>query len=259
MVNEAKQKVKVSKNPVDPIPCRHHFWNMKTPEHFNWSLINSGLDECGYCQLPQMFSSAECLEMIALYPNHDLYRSTINMKRYRFGQGEYRYFRYPLPEKIQSMREQFYGPLSATANRWMQMLSIDTQFPAEHNGLLRRCHEVNQQRPTPLILSYESGGFNTLHQDLYGDIWFPFQLLVLLSEPDKDFTGGEFVMVEQIPRAQSRAVVIHLRQGDGLIFTTNFRPGQSSRGYYQAKMKHGVSTIRSGQRHALGIIFHDAL
>ncbi len=259
MVNEAKQKDKVSKNPVDPLLCGLHFWNMKTPEDFDWSSINSGLDECGHHRLPQIFSPAECEEMIALYAKDDQYRSTINMKRYRFGQGEYRYFKYPLPEKIQLMREQFYRPLSATANRWMKMLSLETEFPPEHEGLLSRCHEAHQQRPTPLILKYECGGFNTLHQDLYGDIWFPFQLLVLLSEPDKAFTGGEFVMLEQIPRAQSRAEVIHLRQGDGLIFTTNFRPGQSSRGYYQAKMKHGVSTIRSGQRHALGVIFHDAL
>jgi hypothetical protein len=232
---------------------------MKKPSDFDWSGINSQLDQTGHCLLPQLFSEQECNSITGLYSNDSLYRSTINMKRYRFGQGEYRYFRYPLPDPIQSVRASFYPPLSETANRWMKMLAIDTNFPPAHHDLTARCHEAGQSRPTPLILRYESGGYNTLHQDLYGEIWFPFQMLILLSKPDADFTGGEFVMTEQLPRAQSRGQVIPLQQGDGLIFTTNFRPGQSSRGYYRARMKHGVSTIRSGHRHALGIIFHDAL
>lgn len=232
---------------------------MKTPQDFDWKAIDAELNQTGKAALPQLVTPDECRELIDLYPMNQLYRSTINMKRYRFGQGEYRYFQYPLPEPVQRLREQFYPSLAATANQWMKNLSMETQFPESHPEMISRCHAASQLRPTPLILNYEAGGYNTLHQDLYGDIWFPFQLVILLSRPGMDFTGGEFAMVEQLPRAQPRVEVVNLNQGDGLIFTTNFRPGKSVRGYYRAKMKHGVSTIHSGKRHALGIIFHDAL
>ena len=181
------------------------------------------------------------------------------MQRYRFGKGEYKYFDYPLPPKVRELREVFYSTLVPIANQWMKALSIDREFPNSHQDLIAECIIKNQLRPTPLILRYEEGGFNTLHQDLYGDVYFPFQVLVLLSVPGKDFQGGEFVLVEQVPRAQSIAKSIHLEQGDALIFTTNFRPAKSARGFYRATVKHGVSEITGGLRYALGIIFHDAL
>jgi hypothetical protein len=180
------------------------------------------------------------------------------MKRYRFGQGEYKYFSYPLPPAIQTLREQLYTPLATLANQWMDRLSMKDRFPMTHPELLEACQAEGQNRPTPLLLRYETGGFNTLHQDLYGAVYFPFQVVFVLSEAGKDYEGGEFVLIEQLPRAQSRAEVIHIAKGDALIFTTNFRPVKGSRGYYRARMKHGISPLRSGTRYALGIIFHDA-
>jgi hypothetical protein len=181
------------------------------------------------------------------------------MERYRFGKGEYKYFKYPLPLKIQALREEFYQPLSTLANEWNQQLGITETFPATHHELISICMEKNQLRPTPLILRYEPSGFNTLHQDLYGEVYFPFQMLFPLSQHGADFEGGEFVMTEQLPRAQSRAHVIRPNQSDAVIFTTNYRPVKSTRGYYRARMKHGVSEVTSGKRYAMGIIFHDAL
>jgi uncharacterized protein len=180
------------------------------------------------------------------------------MERYRFGKGEYKYFGYPLPELVQQIRKSLYPGLSKVANNWMELLKIQNRFPDNHDDLLKICHSHNQLRPTPLILRYEAGGFNTLHQDLYGEVYFPFQVVFVLSQPGTEFSGGEFVMTEQVPRAQSIARVVTLEQGDGLIFTTNFRPVKSSKGYYRAVMKHGISEVTSGVRHALGIIFHDA-
>jgi hypothetical protein len=180
------------------------------------------------------------------------------MERYRFGKGEYKYFDYPLPFTIHALREILYRCLVPVANQWMKSLSLNSVFPDTHDQLIELCREKNQRRPTPLILRYEAGGFNTLHQDLYGDIFFPMQTVVMLSEPGKDFDGGEFIIVEQLPRAQSKAEVVHLDQGDALIFTTNFRPVKGAKGYYRARMKHGVSEIKSGIRYTMGIIFHDA-
>ncbi|MFM8914107.1 MAG: 2OG-Fe(II) oxygenase, partial [Flammeovirgaceae bacterium] len=197
--------------------------------------------------------------LIALYPQSKIYRSVINMKRYRFGEGEYKYFAYPLPDVLQNVRENIYPHLAPLANEWMHRLSIDTSFPLEHAALIEHCHQHGQTRPTSLILKYETGGYNTLHQDLYGEVYFPFQVVFLLSEPKNDFEGGEFVMVEQLPRAQSKAQVLNLQQGDALIFTTNFRPVLGTRGYYRAKIRHGVSPLLSGTRYALGVIFHDAV
>ncbi len=223
-----------------------------------WETQHASLNEAGYAILPGLLSKQECQELRACYSENHLYRATINMQRYRFGKGEYKYFSYPLPSKVQELRASLYGPLASLANEWMKSLSIEIDFPFQHEELIRQCAEKGQCRPTPLMLRYETGGFNTLHQDLYGEVYFPFQVVFVLSESGKEFEGGEFVLVEQLPRAQSRARVIQPMQGDALIFTTNFRPEKGSRGYYRAKMKHGISPLTSGTRHALGIIFHDA-
>jgi len=231
---------------------------MKSPASIEWPEVCKSLDERGYAVIPSLLSISESVQLAELYPNDMLYRSTIDMQQYRFGKGQYRYFQYPLPPTVQRLREELYTPLALLANRWMERLEMNPIYPVHHAQLINLCQSAGQLRPTPLILRYETDGFNTLHQDLYGDVYFPFQAVMLLSEPGKDFQGGEFVLVEQLPRAQSRVEVVPLRQGDALIFTTNFRPVHGSRGYYRAKMKHGVSEIRSGKRMALGIIFHDA-
>lgn len=224
----------------------------------NWPQHQFNLNEKGYTIIPDVLSREECEHAIGFYKDTHLYRTTINMKRYRFGEGEYKYFNYPLPPFIQVLREEFYKPLSPIANQWMNHLSIDKQFPEEHEGLIKLCHEHDQHRPTPLILHYTSGGFNTLHQDLYGVIYFPFQVVLVLTQYGRDHEGGELVLVEQTPRAQSKAEVLKPNQGDAVIFTTNFRPVRGTRGYYRANVKHGVSEVKSGERYALGIIFHDA-
>ena len=223
-----------------------------------WASHEKELNEKGYTIIPNVLSRAECEYITGFYPDDSLYRNTINMKRYRFGEGEYRYFNYSLPPVIQTLREEFYSPLSKIANEWMQQLSIDKSFPATHNELINQCKAQNQNRPTPLILHYTQGGFNTLHQDLYGEVYFPFQVVFVLTQHGRDHEGGELVLVEQVPRAQSKAEVLKPNQGDALIFTTNFRPVKGTRGYYRANMKHGVSEVKSGERYALGIIFHDA-
>jgi uncharacterized protein len=231
---------------------------MKDIQHMNWSTIYSALNEKGFYILPGVLSPEECRHLSGMYEDNYLYRNVINMQRYRFGKGEYKYFNYPLPPVIQSLRELFYTPLRILANEWMQKLGINTNFPALHHELVDQCKLKNQTRPTPLMLRYESGGFNTLHQDLYGEIYFPFQMVLILNQPGKDHEGGEFVLTEQIPRAQSKAAVLKPNQGDALIFTTNFRPVEGSKGYYRAKMKHGISEVKSGVRYSLGVIFHDA-
>jgi hypothetical protein len=196
--------------------------------------------------------------LILQYNNDVLYRKTINMERYRFGLGEYKYFQYPLPAIIQQLRENVYPKLAPVANSWMRALNIEKHFPGSLTELLELCHAHKQDRPTPLILQYGKGGYNTLHQDLYGDVYFPMQLVLFLNEPDKDYEGGEFVLIEQRPRAQSKAIVLKPRKGDMLMFTTNFRPVKGTKGYYRVNMKHGVSELTAGERHTLGIIFHDA-
>jgi hypothetical protein len=220
---------------------------------------SQNLDANGFVKLASRLSKEQCEGLINLYQQENLYRSTINMQRYRFGMGEYKYFNYPLPIIIKELRENLYPQLAKVANEWMKRLSIDTVFPKEHTEFIEQCNRKQQVRPTPLILKYEEGGYNTLHQDLYGEVYFPFQVVFQLSDPTVDFVGGEFVLVEQLPRAQSKAQVINLHQGDALIFTTNFRPILGTKGYYKAKMKHGVSPLQAGKRFALGIIFHDAI
>lgn len=231
---------------------------MKDLRDLNWEAIYESLNLKGYALVPGVFYQMECEHLLTFYDNPNLFRSTINMQRYRFGKGEYKYFSYPLPPLIQATREEFYHPLSRVANQWMNQLSLDINFPETHQGMVTLCRLKNQDRPTPLLLRYEAGGFNTLHQDLYGEVYFPFQLMIALTQRGRDHEGGEFVLTEQVPRAQSKAEVIQPDQGDAVIFTTNFRPVKGSRGYYRARVKHGVSEIKSGVRYALGIIFHDA-
>lgn len=223
-----------------------------------WTTATTDLNAKGFALIKNVLSVEECKGISELYINNNLYRSVINMQRYRFGQGEYKYFKYPLPPIIQSLREAFYTPLATIANDWMQKLEISIKYPLRHQELLVECHDKMQCRPTPLILRYEKGGFNTLHQDLYGEIFFPFQVVFVLSQEGADHEGGEFVLTEQIPRAQSKVEVIQPSRGDAIIFTTNFRPKKGSKGYYKAKMKHGVSEVKNGIRYSLGIIFHDA-
>ncbi|MES2131168.1 MAG: 2OG-Fe(II) oxygenase [Bacteroidota bacterium] len=225
----------------------------------DWALMTEQMHEKGYALIPKFLSGEQCVELIAGYSNETAYRKTVVMERYRFGLGEYKYFNYPLPPLIQTIRENMYPKLSPIANAWMKVLHIEKLFPPTFAELQALCHANNQVKPTALILKYGEGGFNTLHQDLYGDIYFPIQTVLFLNEPGQEFTGGEFVLTEQIPRAQSKAIVLKPRKGDMLIFTTNFRPVKGSKGYYRVNMKHGVSEVHSGTRHTLGIIFHDAL
>lgn len=230
---------------------------MKSINSLNWTEIQGALNQKGFAQIPELLSKQECNELKQLYPQ-PIYRSIINMQRYRFGQGEYKYFSYPLPDIIQSLREGFYPKLVVIANQWSDLLGDDTNYPTSHSDFISVCHKHHQERPTPLILHYHQGGFNTLHQDLYGEVYFPFQVVITLSERGNDYEGGELVMTEQLPRAQSKANVLTPNLGDAIIFTTNFRPVKGIRGYYKSKMRHGVSDVKSGERYALGIIFHDA-
>lgn len=224
-----------------------------------WQPISENLHHNGFAIVKNVLHKKECDELIKAYHDNDAYRKTISMERYRFGAGEYKYFQYPLPELITDIRETVYSKIVTVANEWMAELNMDKRFPLKHQEMKKLCHEHGQTKPTVLILKYGEGGFNTLHQDLYGDIYFPIQLVLFLNEPDEDYTGGEFVITEQIPRAQSKANVLKASRGDMLLFTTNFRPVKGSKGYYRVNMKHGVSPLHSGDRHTLGIIFHDAL
>ncbi len=231
----------------------------KTIDHIDWETIGNDMHEKGYAVIPKLLTADDCRQLATAYSDPGLYRKTITMERYRFGMGEYKYFQYPLPPLIQTIRERIYPHLAPIANSWMQALKTGISFPETLEALHVKCREHNQVKPTVLILKYEKGGHNTLHQDLYGDIFFPMQLVLFLDEPGEDYSGGEFVLTEQVPRAQSKAIVLQPRQGDVLLFTTNFRPVKGSKGYYRVNMKHGVSQVHEGQRHTLGIIFHDAL
>jgi hypothetical protein len=225
----------------------------------DWQRVTEEMNEKGYALVLQFLPNQYCEELIGEYDNSDLYRKTITMERHRFGLGEYKYFKYPLPDLIQTVRRAIYPKLAPVANTWMKVLNIKRQFPDKFDEFQRLCHDNNQTKPTVLILKYGKGGHNTLHQDLYGDIFFPIQLVLFLNDPDDDYTGGEFVLTQQTPRAQSKAIVLTPSKGDMLILTTNFRPAKGSKGYYQMQMKHGISEVHDGDRHTLGIIFHDAL
>jgi hypothetical protein len=225
----------------------------------DWQTVTGQMNEKGYVLVSRFLPSQPCDDLIRNYNNSDLYRKTITMERHRFGLGEYKYFRYPLLDLLQTIRTAIYPKLAPIANRWMNMLNIERHFPDKFDELQKLCHDHNQTKPTALILKYGKGGHNTLHQDLYGEIFFPFQLVFFLNEPEVDYTGGEFVLTEQIPRAQSKAIVLKPHKGDMLIITTNFRPIKGNRGYFLAQMRHGVSEVHNGERHTVGIIFHDAL
>ena len=224
----------------------------------DWSSTARELANYGAAVLPSLLAAKECREIAALYPDESKFRSHIVMARHGFGKGEYKYFAYPLPQPINTLRTTLYSHLAPVANEWNRRMSIQMRYPAKHKVFLELCHAAGQERPTPLLLQYVTGDFNALHQDLYGDLAFPLQVAVLLSEPGKDFTGGEFVLTEQRPRMQSRAEVVPLRQGDAVAFAVHHRPVDGARGTYRVNLRHGVSRIRSGHRHMLGIIFHDA-
>ncbi|MGJ4883498.1 2OG-Fe(II) oxygenase [Bradyrhizobium sp. HKCCYLRH1065] len=227
-------------------------------DQLDWAMVERDLDSSGCAVLTQLLSSEDCRALAALYPDDRHFRSRVVMARHGFGRGEYKYFSYPLPDPIAQLRPRLYSHLVAIANRWNATMGIDIQFPAEHDDFLARCHEAGQIRPTPLLLQYVEGDYNCLHQDLYGEHVFPLQVAILLSEPGRDFEGGEFVLTEQRPRMQSRAEVVPLRQGDAVVFAVHNRPVQGTRGSYRVNMRHGVSRLRSGRRHTLGVIFHDA-
>ncbi|MCA8414654.1 MAG: 2OG-Fe(II) oxygenase [Burkholderia multivorans] len=224
----------------------------------DWRLIDTDLDGYGCAHVPRLLSADECRALAALYPDDTRYRSRVVMARHGFGRGEYKYFAYPLPTLVDALRTALYRRLAPIANRWNRALGIDTRYPADLPAFLARCHEAGQTRPTPLLLQYGPGDYNCLHQDLYGEHVFPLQVAILLSAPERDFTGGEFVLTEQRPRMQSRAEVVPLAQGDAVVFAVHSRPVQGTRGVYRVNLRHGVSRIRSGHRHTVGIIFHDA-
>jgi hypothetical protein len=224
----------------------------------DWAQAESELDTQGCAVLKSLLAPDQCRALAALYPDDAHFRSRVVMGSHGFGRGEYKYFAYPLPEVIAGLRPALYARLWPIANRWNEAMGIDIRYPQEHDAFLKRCHAAGQTRPTPLLLQYEAGDYNCLHQDLYGEHVFPLQVAILLSEPGRDFAGGEFVLTEQRPRMQSRAEVVPLLQGDAVAFAVHHRPVQGTRGTYRVNLRHGVSRVRSGQRHTVGVIFHDA-
>jgi hypothetical protein len=223
-----------------------------------WERIESDLDAHGFAVIGGLLSAESCVELGALYGDDALFRKHVIMAQHGYGRGAYKYFAYPLPDTIAALRSSVYPQLARLANRWNAEMGIDVHYPVDHHAFLKRCHDAGQTRPTPLLLHYGPGEFNCLHQDLYGEHVFPLQMAILLSEPGRDFSGGEFILTEQRPRMQSRARGVPLRQGDAVIFPVRDRPAKGTRGVYRLNVKHGVSEVRTGQRSTLGIIFHDA-
>lgn len=232
--------------------------NVPDVPSLDWSRIAEDLDTRGNAVLPGLLSTAQCDALAELYPRDALFRSRVVMGRHGFGRGEYKYFAYPLPDLVAGLREAFYPQLVPIANRWNEAMGIDIRYPDRHADFIERCHRAGQQRPTPLLLQYGADDYNCLHQDLYGEHVFPLQIAVLLSQPGRDFEGGEFVLTEQRPRMQSRPEVVPLHQGDAVVFAVHQRPVRGTRGNYRVNLRHGVSQIRRGHRHTLGVIFHDA-
>jgi len=224
----------------------------------DWTTVSTDLDAQGWAVLPGLLTGAECDATAGLYDAADGFRSRVVMARHGFGQGEYRYFAYPLPSLVANLRTTLYPHLAPIANHWHERMNIGVRFPPDHTAFIERCHQAGQTRPTPLLLQYGPNDYNCLHQDLYGEHIFPLQIAVLLSDPNHDFQGGEFVLIEQRPRMQTRAAVLPLHKGDAAVFAVNTRPVQGSRGDYRVTLRHGVSQIRTGHRHTLGLIFHDA-
>lgn len=240
-------------------------------QKLDWAALEDELNGFGAARIPALLDAKECATLRGMYgeangragnsgttPTSPRFRSRVVMARHGFGQGEYQYFAYPLPPLVAELREAFYAPLRQIAHRWNQAMGIDVQYPPTHRAYLARCHAAGQRRPTPLLLRYEAGDYNCLHQDLYGEHVFPLQVAILLSQPGEDFTGGEFVLTEQRPRMQSRAEVVPLTRGDAVVFAVHHRPVNGTRGVYRVNMRHGVSRVRSGHRHTLGVILHDA-
>lgn len=227
-------------------------------ESIDWTEAEAQLDAHGFAMLSDMLSASECEAIAALYDDDTRFRSKVTMSRHGFGRGEYKYYAYPLPETIADLRRSLYPRLAPIADRWNDAMGIQVRYPATHEAFIERCHAAGQTRPTPLLLKYGADDYNCLHQDLYGEHVFPFQVVFLLSEPGVDFTGGEFVLTEQRPRMQSRAEVVPLGRGDAAIFAVSHRPVAGSHGYYRVNLRHGVSRVRSGHRHTTGVIFHDA-
>jgi len=225
---------------------------------YDWDALASELDDFGCAVIGKLLTPEECEAFAALYADEEHFRSHVVMARHGFGKGEYRYFRYPLPDLVAGLRTALYSRLALVANAWNERMGLKERYPDTHAAFLKQCHDAGQQKPTPLLLQYVPGDFNCLHQDLYGDLAFPIQVAILLSEPGRDFTGGEFVLTEQRPRMQSRAEVVPLRQGDAVAFAVHDRPVQGTKGNYRVNLRHGVSRVRSGLRHTVGIIFHDA-
>lgn len=227
-------------------------------DRVDWAQVGSDLDDQGHAVIQALLTPEQCRSMAALYAGAGPFRSRVVMERHGFGRGEYKYFDRPLPALVAGLRESVYPRLAPIANRWNEAMGIDVRYPPQHAEFIARCHAAGQSKPTPLLLEYGPGDYNCLHQDLYGEQVFPLQMVVLLSEPERDFTGGEFVMTEQRPRMQSRPMVLPLRQGDAAVIAVHHRPVQGTRGSYRVNLRHGVSLVRSGRRHTLGIIFHDA-
>ena len=225
---------------------------------FDWAAVADDLDRQGWAVLPGLLDADECDAVAGMYGDTPAFRSHVVMARHGFGRGEYRYFSYPLPDLVQELRTELYRRLAPVANTWHERMGIDIRFPATHAEFLERCRAAGQRRPTPLLLQYGPGDYNCLHQDLYGEHVFPLQVATLLSEPHEAFEGGEFVLTEQRPRMQSRPAVVPLRKGDAVVFAVNSRPHRGTKGDYRVKLRHGVSEVRSGRRHTVGIIFHDA-
>lgn len=225
----------------------------------DWTAVTESMHQNGYAAIPNLLTAEQCETLKTAYDDPDAYRKTVFMERHRFGLGQYKYFHYPFPELIQQIRTVIYPYLAPIANAWFKALNLDRVFPQEHSDLLKMCHENGQKLATVLMLKYGKGGFNTLHQDLYGDVYFPIQVVLFLSDPERDYSGGEFVLTQQVPRSQSKAIVLRPKKGDLLLFTTNFKPEKGSKGYYRTTMKHGVSELHGGERYTLGIIFHDAI
>lgn len=227
-------------------------------DDLDWARIEAELDSHGVGLTGPLLAPEECAGLAGLYPDESRFRSRIIMSRHGFGSGEYQYFAHPLPEVLAALRPVVYARLAPIANRWNEALGIAQRYPATLDAFLTLCHEAGQKRPTPLLLKYGAGDYNCLHQDLYGDLFFPFQMVILLSQPGEDFTGGEFTLVEQRPRMQSRPEVVPLMQGEAAIFAVQHRPVQGTRGTYRVNLRHGVSRVRSGERYTTGLIFHDA-
>jgi hypothetical protein len=227
-------------------------------EAVDWASASTHLDGYGWATLGRLLTADECEAVAGLYEDHRRFRSRVVMASHGFGRGEYKYFAYPLPDIVADLRGAIYPNLAPIANHWNESMGIDVRYPDAHADFIARCHKAGQTRPTPLLLQYAAGDYNALHQDLYGEHVFPLQLTILLSEPEQDFTGGEFVLIEQRPRMQSRVEVVPLRRGDAVVFAVHHRPVQGTRGTYRVNLRHGVSRLRSGHRHTVGVIFHDA-